>query len=66
MEELRRAVSNCMQRLSLGLISKELQIFSRLVYRNKSQHHRDKSFQKLVRVMSNLCKSCFIIALFIF
>lgn len=50
MEELRRAVGSCTQRLSLGLVSRELQIFRRLVYRNKSQHHRDSSFQKIVRV----------------
>lgn len=38
------------QRLSLRLPEKEMQIFSRLVFRNKNQHRRDGSFQKLVKV----------------
>lgn len=42
--------SKLVQRLSLRLPAKEMQIFSRLIYRNKNQHRRDRSFQKLTKV----------------
>ena len=52
MEEFRRRLRGCIQKLSLSIVMKEVQVFSRLLYRSKSQHRRDKSYQMLVRVSS--------------
>ena len=38
------------QSLSLAVVWKELQVLSRLLYRAKNQHRRDRMFQKLLRV----------------
>ncbi len=46
----RRALQSCAQKLSLDVITNELQIFSRLLYRNKNQHRNDQAFQQLNRV----------------
>lgn len=53
--DLRRKLQRCTGNLSLAVITRELQVFSRLIYRGRSQHRRDKSFQKLVRVGLDLC-----------
>ena len=47
---LRKELHECVPELSLSVVGKEHVIFSRLLYRAKSQHRREKSFQKLVRV----------------
>ena len=41
------------QSLSLAVVWKELQVLSRLLYRAKNQHRRDRTFQKLLRVRSS-------------
>ena len=38
------------QKLSLGLLWKELEVYSKLVFRGRNQHRRDKTYQMLVRV----------------
>lgn len=52
MESLGRSLNVCAQKLSLGLVWKELQVFSKLLYRGRNQHRRDKCFQRLIRVYS--------------
>lgn len=48
--QLRKQLHDCVPELNLSVVSKEQVIFSRLLYRAKSQHRREKCFQKLVRV----------------
>lgn len=38
--------------LSLEVVWKELEVFSKLVLRGRNQHRRDKCYQMLVRVCS--------------
>lgn len=40
--------------LSLELVWKELEVFSKLVVRGRNQHRRDKCYQMLVRVCKDL------------
>jgi hypothetical protein len=50
MEEQRKWLNACAQKLSLGLVWRELQVFSKLIYRGRNQHRRDKCYQRLTRV----------------
>ena len=57
MEEIRKQMKGSTQKLSLGLLWKELQVFSKLLFRGRNQHRRDKSYQRLLRVCcTNLCQ----------
>ena len=56
MDTLKKGVYVSMQRLSLGIVWRELQVFSKLLYKGWNQHRRDKSFQKLLRVCEEHCK----------
>lgn len=51
--DLRKCLTVCAQKLSLGLVWKELQVFSKLIYRGRNQHRRDKCYQRLTRVRIN-------------
>ena len=50
MEQQRKCLNACAQKLSLGLVWRELQVFSKLIYRGRNQHRRDKCYQRLSRV----------------
>ena len=44
------SIGDVVKSLTQCPMSHELETFSRLLYRNKNQHRRDRCFQKLVRV----------------
>ena len=48
--EARKRLSACPKKLSLALVWRELQVFSKLIYRGRNQHRRDRCYQKLTRV----------------
>ena len=54
--QVRKELHECVPELSLSVVGKEQVIFSRLLYRAKSQHRREKSFQKLVRASKDIKK----------
>lgn len=54
--QLRKELHEFVPEVSLSVVAKEHVVFSRLLYRAKSQHRREKNYQKLVRVSKDIKK----------